>query len=99
MATARISSSAPLHLLCSSLCTFSFLRPKVTSLLPGVIQTRTDLSLGLSLESMDALFGAAPRDDEAFEKGRLGAVKNIRGSIEKDITVEQVERDAVPNKG
>lgn len=47
---------------------------------------------------MDALFGLVPRDDAAFERGEMGAVKNIRGSLEKDISVEQVETDSPPRK-
>jgi hypothetical protein len=46
----------------------------------------------MSLESMDALFGVVPHDEAALERGQLGAVKDIRKSLEKDISVEQVEK-------
>lgn len=49
--------------------------------------------IGLSLEAMDALFGVVPHDELALERGELGAVKSIRKSVEKDIAVEQVERE------
>lgn len=68
------------------------------TLLPNTTRSPTDPTKGLSLEAMDALFGAAPRDEEAFEKGKLGSVRNIRGNIEKDVSVEQVERDTLPRK-
>lgn len=42
---------------------------------------------------MDALFGVVPHDELAFERGQLGSVKNIRKSVEKDVEVEQVEKD------
>ena len=47
---------------------------------------------GLSLEAMDALFGVAPHDEVALERGQLGSVKAIRESMEKDPQVEQVEK-------
>jgi hypothetical protein len=49
---------------------------------------------GLSLEAMDALFGVVPHDELAMERGELGAVKNLRKSVEKDMEVEQVEKDS-----
>ncbi|KEF51707.1 uncharacterized protein A1O9_12342 [Exophiala aquamarina CBS 119918] len=47
---------------------------------------------GLSLEAMDALFGVVPHDELALERGQLGAVKNFRKSVEKDVEVEEVEK-------
>jgi len=47
---------------------------------------------GLSLESMDALFGVVPHNEVALERGQLGSVKPIRESLEKDVQVEQVEK-------
>jgi len=42
---------------------------------------------------MDALFGVVPHDEEALEHGKLGSVKNIRKSVDKDVEVEQVEKE------
>ena len=41
---------------------------------------------------MDALFGVVPHDEVALERGQLGSVKAIRGSMEKEVEVEQVEK-------
>ena len=42
---------------------------------------------------MDALFGVAPYNEAALERGELGSVKNICNSVDKADEIEQVGKD------